>query len=333
MEANELQLGIQDVHYIYPSADRQMLMTFRHYYGQNNLLEILDLKTQEVVFGSDASEDTAKIICSLSPGWGLYELADFSPDNKSFVVYLSCQIYLGRCGEEQLKTIDLRGKIAAIKWIKFLDNQTLIFITGDELIKYDLTKNKMEKHQLPTSHYIPNEVFINRLDRKVFLCSWRQQMGQRAVINIFSFDINVCRWSTDHTFEFKSLVEKEYENDFVIKYESAHESIIFDMSYYMEGHYSISRNLPYKITMKVFGQISTGPNVKELEKYYLFSSEDKIYTHIKNSIYEIDIKDTKQVIMAKLVANGFCEESEWSKFLTKGLYDPRLLLIIAGFVL
>ncbi len=348
-------MRIQKIHNCYLSADKT---TYALLVKDNNETRfyVMSAVTDENVFCITDEKVTKELHDELE----LHQIFDFSPNSKKIVIALRKSIYVYNLETRSLAySTDLfAGKI---RFIKFLDDERLVYLDEKlNVLRFEnLTETQNEIGRELTSEF--DLFFLNRKEKNILCISSRynkENPGPSSTrTKLLSLDGKVSPGPVfDYIrpkFKFWSMHNSLFH---LFDYDPDMGAVYMDFSDYLhDGQISYGCDihkfwniagvptLPIEICRTLFlpkfevcgkrieGDIFyRGPN-------YLFMTPDKIFTDLRdeneNHVLEyMSRRDFNYAKLAEVICCGLAlGGTSWNKFLTRGLYDPRLFLFIGVF--
>ena len=264
------------------------------------------------------------------------ELFDFSPDNNSYVLTTGDIILVMNMKTRRAKIL-LKGDIDNLIFLKFLDNNTIVYILDNKIYQHQLD-GKITEHKVNIQG--DQGLFLNRVDKNILIVlnlslDEREKEYKTMIMEMdgkLSDGPPICNESYVGKFEIRNYMLLSGSEGFQL--------IVADFSDYLNGKYQIYKNnwLTYywniggqnrvKVRITVEGKLEIrGIDVG----WYLFKAIDKLFFLQHDRVSSISWKDFEENKLASCLLSGLDQPTMWGSFLTRGLYDPRLLINIWRF--
>ncbi len=291
----------------------------------------------------------------------LHEMFDFSPNSKKIVMAFGKSIYVYNLetGKLAFSTDLFTGKI---RYIKFLDDEQIVYLAESlNVLNFgNLTETQNEIDKELTQEF--DLFFLNRKEKNILCISSKfnqENPGPSSTrTKLLSLDGKVSPGPVFDCIERKFNFHRMNNLLFnLFDYDPDMGSVLMDFSDYLhDGQISYGHDihkfwditgvptLPIKIcaTLWIPEVELCGKRIRSGMFYhgprYLFTTPDKIFTGLYNKnegylLEHMSRRDLNCVKLAEIICYGLSlGGTAWNKFLMRGLYDPRLLLIVWNFI-
>lgn len=332
----------------YTSADKSVCALFVD--DSDFRFYVMSTKDDQILFDSRQSEEFKHVKLNFE----LEEHFDFSPNNKKFMLYYNGQLLVYDLDRHLLTTheLEIDKKLEdPVNYARFLDDEKIVCLMPKSVCVVDEGKRTMSNiidGNLDETHRL---YFLNRKDKKILCFAFEETLNDDDPVEtkllgldgklspgppidgikngmLFDFSMNL------HVVMFFG----HNPNDF---------TLVDFSSYIVDGSVKCGRILEYR--WKVFGvpcitlDITSilGLRIRINKKTYfsyLFHTEDKIFTEesvgvFHDELHVITKQDLASEKLAHIAGRGLnLRGNFWNRFLMRGLYDPRLLIIVWNFI-
>ncbi len=333
---------------VIPSSDKSVYAIFDGRYETK--LYILSSLTDKILFDSSLVGPIHEKIRKHSSGYAA--MFDFSPDNKKFVIFSGDYIFVYDLEHLILNFFTFSGEVLQVN---FLTNEKIVCLKKLTVSVVDISKQPPEETEKEIDknwNDFYGRVFFNRKDA-IYLDfttdEFAQNNRERPLTKILNLDGKVSIGPTIEGLTHALIPFYTCRSNCLITFGSSNfrGDLIIDFSEYLAN--GICKKFDLKgILWEVFGvkciqiEIKVSNADVEIEGkeygYYLFDIKDKIFIVKWNNetqryqILAVQKQNFEQFSLATIIGCGlYGSGDKWHQFLTRGLYDPRLFLLIWAF--
>ncbi len=332
----------------YTSADKSIYALFVD--DSDFRFYVMSTKDDRILFDSKQDEGFKHVKFNFQ----LEEHFDFSPNNKKFMLHYNGQLLVYDLDRRLLTTheLEIDKKLEdPVNYVRFLDEEKIVCLMPTSVCV-------VEEGKRTTSNIIDGNLddmhrlyFLNRKDKNILCFAFNENLNDADLVETKLLGLDGKLMSGPRIDCIKNGMLFDFSMNLHAVMFLGHNPNDFALvdfsSYIVDGTVMYGQTLEYRwkvfgvpcITLDVASILGLRIRINKKDYFsYLYHTDSKIFTYESVGVFHDELRAiTKQELasekLAHIAGRGLnVRGSFWNKFLMRGLYDPRLLLIVWNFI-